>query len=164
MVDIRLRQLSIKIFMLRAKCGFDHYGYLLDDSTEASPRWGMSSWTTKRGYPWICWWPWVSRENQNNRYRYQTFSSFNHKTYIGLWYRSWQGLMGESASILSNYPTNFSNRITSCMSIVLVQVWWHWETLNYSPGIPFTGTYRTLREKGVDVKVYGKNGLRNPRM
>ena len=65
-----------------------------------------------------------------------------------------QGLMG-SASILSNYPTNFSNGNpimyvnspgTGMMTLG--------EALNYSWNIPAYWTYRTLREKGVDVKGY----------
>lgn len=65
-----------------------------------------------------------------------------------------QGLMG-SASILSNYPTNFSNGNpimyvnspgTGMMTLG--------EALNYSWNIPAYWTYRTLREKGVDVKSY----------
>ena len=65
-----------------------------------------------------------------------------------------QGLMG-SASVLSNYPTNFSNGNpimyvnspgTAMMSLK--------EALNYSWNIPAYWTYRTLREKGVDVKGY----------
>ena len=65
-----------------------------------------------------------------------------------------QGLMG-SASILSNYPTNFSNGNpimyvnspgTDMMTLG--------EALNYSWNIPAYWTYRTLREKGVDVKGY----------
>ena len=65
-----------------------------------------------------------------------------------------QGLMG-SASILSNYPTNFSNGNpimyvnspgTGMMTLG--------EALNYSWNIPAYWTYRTLREKGLDVKGY----------
>ncbi len=65
-----------------------------------------------------------------------------------------QGLMG-SASILSNYPTKFSNGNpimyvnspgTSMMTLG--------EALNYSWNIPAYWTYRMLREKGVDVKGY----------
>ena len=65
-----------------------------------------------------------------------------------------QGLMG-SASILSNYPTNFSNGNpimyvnspgTGMMTLG--------EALNYSWNIPAYWTYRTLREKGVAVKGY----------
>ena len=65
-----------------------------------------------------------------------------------------QGLMG-SASILSNYPTKFSNGNpimyvnspgTGMMTIG--------EALNYSWNIPAYWTYRMLREKGVDVKGY----------
>ena len=65
-----------------------------------------------------------------------------------------QGLMG-SASVLSNYPTNFSNGNpimyvnssgTAMMSLK--------EALNYSWNIPAYWTYRTLREKGVDARSY----------
>ena len=65
-----------------------------------------------------------------------------------------QGLMG-SASILSNYPTNFSNGnpimyVNSPGTAMMTLV----EALNYSWNIPAYWTYRTLREKGVDVKGY----------
>ena len=65
-----------------------------------------------------------------------------------------QGLMG-SSSILSNYPTTFSNgtpilysgkKGTGMMTLG--------EALNYSWNIPAYWTYRMLREKGVDVKSY----------
>lgn len=65
-----------------------------------------------------------------------------------------QGLMG-SASILSNYPTKFSNGNpimyvnspgTGMMTLG--------EALNYSWNIPAYWTYRMLREKGVDIKGY----------
>lgn len=65
-----------------------------------------------------------------------------------------QGLMG-SASILSNYPTKFSNGNpimyvnspgTGMMTLG--------KALNYSWNIPAYWTYRMLREKGVDVKGY----------
>ena len=65
-----------------------------------------------------------------------------------------QGLMG-SASILSNYPTTFSNgtpilysgnKGTGMMTLG--------EALNHSWNIPAYWTYRMLREKGVDVKSY----------
>lgn len=67
-----------------------------------------------------------------------------------------QGLMG-SNSILSNYPTNFSSgepimhvdsRGTAMMDLR--------EALNTSWNIPAYWTYRTLREKGVDVPSYMK--------
>ena len=65
-----------------------------------------------------------------------------------------QGLMG-SASILSNYPTKFSNG----NSIMYVNspgtgMMTLGEALNYSWNIPAYWTYRMLREKGVDVKGY----------
>ena len=65
-----------------------------------------------------------------------------------------QGLMG-SASVLSNYPTNFSSgepimhvdsRGTAMMNLQ--------EALNTSWNIPAYWTYRALREKGVNVRGY----------
>ncbi|WP_125373468.1 penicillin-binding protein PBP1B [Streptococcus cristatus] len=65
-----------------------------------------------------------------------------------------QGLMG-SASVLSNYPTNFSSgepimhvdsRGTGMMDLQ--------EALNTSWNIPAYWTYRALREKGVNVRDY----------
>lgn len=65
-----------------------------------------------------------------------------------------QGLMG-SASVLSNYPTNFSSgepimhvdsRGTGMMDLQ--------EALNTSWNIPAYWTYRSLREKGVNVRGY----------
>ena len=65
-----------------------------------------------------------------------------------------QGLMG-SASVLSNYPTNFSSgepimhvdsRGTAMMDLQ--------EALNTSWNIPAYWTYRALREKGVNVQGY----------
>ena len=65
-----------------------------------------------------------------------------------------QGLMG-SASILSNYPTNFSNgnpiMYVNSPGTAMMTLG---EALNYSWNIPAYWTYRTLREKGVDVKGY----------
>ena len=65
-----------------------------------------------------------------------------------------QGLMG-SASILSNYPTNFANG-TPIMHVnspgtAMIDLK---EALNYSWNIPAYWTYRMLREKGVDVRSY----------
>lgn len=65
-----------------------------------------------------------------------------------------QGLMG-SASVLSNYPTNFSNGNpimyvnssgTAMMSLK--------EALNYSWNIPAYWTYQLLLQKGVNVRSY----------
>lgn len=65
-----------------------------------------------------------------------------------------QGLMG-SASVLSNYPTNFSNGNpimyvnspgTAMMNLK--------EALNYSWNIPAYWTYQLLLQKGVDVRSY----------
>ena len=65
-----------------------------------------------------------------------------------------QGLMG-SASILSNYPTNFSNgnpiMYVNSPGTAMMTLG---EALNYSWNLPAYWTYRTLREKGVDVKGY----------
>ena len=65
-----------------------------------------------------------------------------------------QGLMG-SASILSNYPTKFSNgnpimHVNSPGTAMMPLK----EALNYSWNIPAYWTYRMLREKGVDVRSY----------
>lgn len=65
-----------------------------------------------------------------------------------------QGLMG-SASILSNYPTKFSNgnpimHVNSAGTAMMPLK----EALNYSWNIPAYWTYRMLREKGVDVRSY----------
>ena len=65
-----------------------------------------------------------------------------------------QGLMG-SASILSNYSTNYANGSPivhgSSKGTGMVNLG---EALNYSWNIPAYWTYRMLREKGVDVKGY----------
>ena len=65
-----------------------------------------------------------------------------------------QGLMG-SASILSNYPTNYANGSPivhgNSKGTGMVNLG---EALNYSWNIPAYWTYRMLREKGVDVKGY----------
>ena len=65
-----------------------------------------------------------------------------------------QGLMG-SASILSNYPTNFSNgnpiMHVNNPGTAMIDLK---EALNYSWNIPAYWTYRMLREKGVDVRSY----------
>ena len=65
-----------------------------------------------------------------------------------------QGLMG-SASILSNYPTKFSNgnpiMYVNSPGTGMMPLG---EALNYSWNIPAYWTYRMLREKGVDVKGY----------
>lgn len=65
-----------------------------------------------------------------------------------------QGLMG-SASILSNYPTKYSNgnpimHVNSPGTAMMPLK----EALNYSWNIPAYWTYRMLREKGVDVRSY----------
>ncbi len=65
-----------------------------------------------------------------------------------------QGLMG-SASVLSNYPTNFSNgkpimHVNNPGTAMVTLT----EALNYSWNIPAYWTYRILREKGVDVRSY----------
>ena len=65
-----------------------------------------------------------------------------------------QGLMG-SASVLSNYPTNFSNgnpiMHVNSPGTAMIDLK---EALNYSWNIPAYWTYRILREKGVDVRSY----------
>ena len=65
-----------------------------------------------------------------------------------------QGLMG-SASVLSNYPTNFANGTPimhfNSPGTAMIDLK---EALNYSWNIPAYWTYRMLREKGVDVRSY----------
>ena len=65
-----------------------------------------------------------------------------------------QGLMG-SASILSNYPTNFANgtpimHVNSPGTAMVTLT----EALNYSWNIPAYWTYQMLLQKGVDVPSY----------
>ena len=65
-----------------------------------------------------------------------------------------QGLMG-SASVLSNYPTNFANG-TPIMHVnspgtAMIDLK---EALNYSWNIPAYWTYQLLLQKGVDVRSY----------
>ena len=65
-----------------------------------------------------------------------------------------QGLMG-SASVLSNYPTNFSNGnpimyVNSPGTAMMTLT----EALNYSWNIPAYWTYQMLLQKGVDVPSY----------
>ena len=65
-----------------------------------------------------------------------------------------QGLMG-SASVLSNYPTNFSNgnpiMYVNSSGTVMMSLK---EALNYSWNIPAYWTYQLLLQKGVDVRSY----------
>ena len=65
-----------------------------------------------------------------------------------------QGLMG-SASILSNYPTNFSNgnpiMHVNNPGTAMIDLK---EALNYSWNIPAYWTYQLLLQKGVDVRSY----------
>lgn len=130
------------------------YGYLLDDST-GQPEVGnvlmdnqtgaILGFVGGRNY----------QENQNNHaIDTKRSPASTTKPILAYGIAIDQGLMG-SASILSNYPTNFSNRNpimyanspgTGMMTLG--------EALNYSWNIPAYWTYRTLREKGVDVKGY----------
>ena len=130
------------------------YGYLLDDST-GQPEVGnvlmdnqtgaILGFVGGRNY----------QENQNNHaIDTKRSPASTTKPILAYGIAIDQGLMG-SASILSNYPTNFSNGNpimyvnspgTGMMTLG--------EALNYSWNIPAYWTYRTLREKGVDVKGY----------
>ena len=96
------------------------YGYLLDDST-GQPEVGnvlmdnqtgaILGFVGGRNY----------QENQNNHaIDTKRSPASTTKPILAYGIAIDQGLMG-SASILSNYPTNFSMGIPSCMSIVLVQ-------------------------------------------
>ena len=130
------------------------YGYLLDDST-GQPEVGnvlmdnqtgaILGFVGGRNY----------QENQNNHaIDTKRSPASTTKPILAYGIAIDQGLMG-SASILSNYPTNFSNGNpimyvnspgTGMMTLG--------EALNYSWNIPAYWTYRTLPEKGVDVKGY----------
>ena len=130
------------------------YGYLLDDST-GQPEVGnvlmdnqtgaILGFVGGRNY----------QENQNNHaIDTKRSPASTTKPILAYGIAIDQGLMG-SASILSNYPTNFSNgnpimHVNSPGTGMMTLG----EALNYSWNIPAYWTYRTLREKGVDVKGY----------
>ncbi|KXT59448.1 Multimodular transpeptidase-transglycosylase [Streptococcus oralis] len=130
------------------------YGYLLDDST-GQPEVGnvlmdnqtgaILGFVGGRNY----------QENQNNHaIDTKRSPASTTKPILAYGIAIDQGLMG-SASILSNYPTNFSNgnpiMYVNSPGTGMMPLG---EALNYSWNIPAYWTYRTLREKGVDVKGY----------
>ncbi len=85
MVDIRLRQLSIKMFMLRCKNAVATYGYLPDGAT-GQPEVGNVLMDNQTELSLGLLVAVISkRKSEQSRYRYQAFSSFNHKAYI-VWY------------------------------------------------------------------------------
>ena len=131
-----------------------NYGYLVDDST-GQPEVGNVLMDNKTGAVLGFVGGRNYQTNQNNHaFDTKRSPASTTKPLLAYGIAIDQGLMG-SASILSNYPTKFSNGNpimyvnspgTGMMTLG--------ETLNYSWNIPAYWTYRMLREKGVDVKGY----------
>ena len=131
-----------------------NYGYLVDDST-GQPEVGNVLMDNKTGAVLGFVGGRNYQINQNNHaFDTKRSPASTTKPLLAYGIAIDQGLMG-SASILSNYPTKFSNGNpimyvnspgTGMMTLG--------EALNYSWNIPAYWTYRMLREKGVDVKGY----------
>ena len=131
-----------------------NYGYLVDDST-GQPEVGNVLMDNKTGAVLGFVGGRNYQTNQNNHaFDTKRSPASTTKPLLAYGIAIDQGLMG-SASILSNYPTKFSNGNpimyvnspgTGMMTLG--------EALNYSWNIPAYWTYRMLREKGVDVKSY----------
>ena len=131
-----------------------NYGYLVDDST-GQPEVGNVLMDNKTGAVLGFVGGRNYQTNQNNHaFDTKRSPASTTKPLLAYGIAIDQGLMG-SASILSNYPTKFSNGNpimyvnspgTGMMTLG--------EALNYSWNIPAYWTYRMLREKGVDVKGY----------
>jgi len=131
-----------------------NYGYLLDDSS-GQPEVGNVLMDNQTGaiLGFVGGRDYLTNQN-NHAFNTKRSPASTTKPILAYSIAIDQGLMG-SASILSNYPTNFSNGNpimyvnspgTGMMSLK--------EALNYSWNIPAYWTYRTLREKGVDVRSY----------
>ena len=131
-----------------------NYGYLLDDSS-GQPEVGNVLMDNQTGaiLGFVGGRDYQSNQN-NHAFNTKRSPASTTKPILAYSIAIDQGLMG-SASVLSNYPTNFSNGNpimyvnspgTGMMSLK--------EALNYSWNIPAYWTYRTLREKGVDVRSY----------
>ena len=131
-----------------------NYGYLLDDSS-GQPEVGNVLMDNQTGaiLGFVGGRDYLTNQN-NHAFNTKRSPASTTKPLLAYGIAIDQGLMG-SASILSNYPTNFSNGNpimyvnspgTGMMSLK--------EALNYSWNIPAYWTYRTLREKGVDVRSY----------
>ena len=131
-----------------------NYGYLLNDSS-GQPEVGNVLMDNKTGAI-IGFVGGRDYQNNQNNHAFDTKRSpaSTTKPLLAYGIAIDQGLMG-SASILSNYPTNFANG-TPIMHVnspgtAMINLK---EALNYSWNIPAYWTYRMLREKGVDVKGY----------
>ena len=131
-----------------------NYGYLLDDSS-GQPEVGNVLMDNQTGaiLGFVGGRDYQSNQN-NHAFNTKRSPASTTKPILAYSIAIDQGLMG-SASVLSNYPTNFSNGNpimyvnspgTGMMSLK--------EALNYSWNIPAYWTYLTLREKGVDVRSY----------
>ena len=131
-----------------------NYGYLLDDSS-GQPEVGNVLMDNQTGaiLGFVGGRDYQSNQN-NHAFNTKRSPASTTKPILAYSIAIDQGLMG-SASVLSNYPTNFSNGNpimyvnspgTGMMSLK--------EALNYSWNIPAYWTYRTLREKGVNVRSY----------
>lgn len=131
-----------------------NYGYLLDDSSE-QPEVGnvlmdnqtgaILGFVGGRDY----------QTNQNNHaFDTKRSPASTTKPLLAYGIAIDQGLMG-SASILSNYPTNFSNgnpiMHVNNPGTAMIDLK---EALNYSWNIPAYWTYQLLLQKGVDVRSY----------
>ena len=131
-----------------------NYGYLLNDSS-GQPEVGNVLMDNKTGAI-IGFVGGRDYQNNQNNHAFDTKRSpaSTTKPLLAYGIAIDQGLMG-SASILSNYPTNFANG-TPIMHVnspgtAMINLK---EALNYSWNIPAYWTYRMLREKGVDVRSY----------
>ena len=131
-----------------------NYGHLVDDST-GQPEVGNVLMDNKTGAVLGFVGGRNYQENQNNHaFDTKRSPASTTKPLLAYGIAIDQGLMG-SASILSNYPTNFANgnpiMYVNSLGTGMMTLG---EALNYSWNIPAYWTYRMLREKGVDVKGY----------
>ena len=131
-----------------------NYGYLLDDSS-GQPEVGNVLMDNQTGaiLGFVGGRDYQSNQN-NHAFNTKRSPASTTKPILAYSIAIDQGLMG-SASVLSNYPTNFSNGNpimyvnspgTGMMSLR--------EALNYSWNIPAYWTYQLLLQKGVDVRSY----------
>lgn len=131
-----------------------NYGYLLDDSS-GQPEVGNVLMDNQTGaiLGFVGGRDYQSNQN-NHAFNTKRSPASTTKPILAYSIAIDQGLMG-SASVLSNYPTNFSNGNpimyvnspgTGMMSLK--------EALNYSWNIPAYWTYQLLLQKGVDVRSY----------
>ena len=131
-----------------------NYGYLLDDSS-GQPEVGNVLMDNQTGaiLGFVGGRDYLTNQN-NHAFNTKRSPASTTKPLLAYGIAIDQGLMG-SASVLSNYPTNFSNGNpimyvnspgTGMMSLR--------EALTYSWNIPAYWTYQLLLQKGVDVRSY----------